>query len=108
MKLKDIWLYFMAKLFISYTRRDGYVTAEKLQELKNNLEKLGFFNIFIHALEPKQQKHEQYYVIKSLIKSDLIFLIQSPEVYKSKWVWIEIILGKIFLKKIIKINPFNL
>lgn len=89
------------KVFVSYTRRDGSVTTEMLRRLGRYLSKNH--EPFIHALEADKLRHQQFGVIKALISSNFVLLIDSPGVNHSPWVKIEIILSRILMRRIIKV-----
>jgi hypothetical protein len=94
------------KLFVSYTRRDGFVTTNMLKELYLYL--CSMCIPFIHAVEESNIVWQQFTVISALIRSHAILLIESPEVKRSPWVCLELLLGKLLLIPIIRINSLEL
>jgi hypothetical protein len=90
-----------ARVFVSYTQRDGVVTFEMLNKLNSNLQALCV--PFIHAVESKP-KSAQIDVIKRLLSSHLLILIVSPKVDNSPWVRFELFLAKIKLMPVIKLS----
>lgn len=90
-------------LFVSYTRRDGAVSYQMLFCLNIYLSEVC--KPFIHAIEQHQLKNQQIEVIKALLKSHAILLIESPEVKNSKWVKIELFISRLLLLPIIRLTP---
>jgi hypothetical protein len=93
-------------LFVSYTRRDGAVSYPMLSDLNDYLSNLC--TPFIHAVEQQNLKNQQIGVVKALLKSHAILLIESPEVNNSKWVRFELMLSRLLLLPIIKLSPEDL
>jgi hypothetical protein len=89
-------------LFVSYTRRDGTITNNMLIQLNNYLGSVC--TPFIHAVEESKLKNQQIAVIKALIKSHAILLVESPEIMKSKWVKLELFIARLLLLPIIRLN----
>jgi hypothetical protein len=90
-------------LFVSYTRRNGDVNYQMLFLLNIYLSELC--NPFIHAVEEHKLKNQQVAVIKALLKSHAILLIESPEIKKSKWVKIELFISRLLFLPIIRLTP---
>lgn len=93
------------RVFVSYTRRDGVVTIEMLKILNEKLKSLCV--PFIHALEI-QYSDSQIYVIRQLVISNFLILIESPDVYNSPWVRLELFLATLRLIPIIKISAYDI
>jgi hypothetical protein len=89
-------------IFVSYTRRDGLVSKDFLQKLFGKLS--NFSTPFIHALEPQELPFQEIRVLKALMKSHLVILIESPLIYRSPWVNLEILLSRLKLIPVIKIS----
>ncbi len=89
------------RVFVCYTRRDGYVTKSLLERLSENLDEICV--PFIHLVHSRHEDMEQLRVIKMLVRSHVLLLIESPYVYKSSWVILELILSRIFLIPMIRI-----
>lgn len=75
------------KYFISYTTRDEEVTKDLLEILSKKLCTLG--DIFIDLVD-NNSKDKQQRVIFELDNSDVLILVESKSVYKSKWVIFEL------------------
>lgn len=75
------------KCFVSYTTRDKEITKELLSNFADKLMKFGevFIDIINNNSEDKQAR-----VISELDNSDLLILIKTKSIYKSKWVSLEI------------------
>lgn len=90
------------RLFVSYSRRDGIVTTDTLRKLENQIKKEC--SPFIHCLQDSGSRWEQVRVIRALMQSDAILLIDSPAASTSGWVKLELIIGKILNLPIKKIK----
>lgn len=89
------------KVFVSYTIRDGLVDKQILMSIEEMIK--PFSLVYIDLLH-NYSKFPQFNVIKQLLSCSHIILLISPKVYKSPWVRFELIMARIFKKKIIKIN----
>lgn len=90
------------RVFVSYTRRDGVVTNPLLHSLHAFLSEVC--EPFIHAVEEPKLKHQQLAVVKALFSCRLIILVVSPEAVHSPWVRFELLVGRLLLRPIIRIN----
>lgn len=90
------------KVFVSYTRRDGAVTNSLLQSLHSFLAEVC--EPFVHAIEEPHLRHQQLGVFLALLRCHLIVLIVSPGYAHSPWVRLEILLGRMLFRPIIRIN----
>lgn len=90
------------RLFVSYTRRDGHIDEFLLRRLKAHLG--NTFEPFVHAVEEKSVVSEQFSVMRALFRCHLILLIESPGVRDSPWVRLELALGRLLLRPIIKLQ----
>lgn len=90
------------RVFVSYTERDGHVTIAFLQRLHDSL--VGICDPFIHAISAKRRSLQQRHVIRELLRSDLLIVIESPAVYRSPWVRFELLVSKIKLMPIIRLD----
>ena len=91
-----------ARVFISYTKRDGAVTNRLLQRLYDNLNEIS--SPFIDALRPQPQRFQQFAVIKALLCSHFLLVVESPSVYSSPWVRLELLLAKLRLLPVLRIS----
>jgi hypothetical protein len=94
------------RVFVCYTKRDGLVSSTLLEKLFENLDEICF--PFIHDLSKKFQTFEQLSVIKSLLYSHILILIESPQVYRSPWVKFELLISKIKMQPIITLSVSDL
>lgn len=88
------------RLFVSYTVRDGMVKKDDLIELNSILEYLD--DVYIDMIH-NTSRFPQLFVIFKVIRSSHFLIVESPSVYNSPWVKLEIFLAKLFRKKIIKV-----
>lgn len=93
-------------VFVSYTLRDGSVSLELLKRIHEHL--LEIAHPFVHALEDANAKHQQWRVVRALLQSHILVLLESPGVLKSPWVRLELLLGRLRLIPIVKINVADL
>jgi hypothetical protein len=95
-----------AHVFVTYTRRDGHVSGELLERLHDYL--AAFCTPFVHAVEASELTHQQVGVIRALVRSDLVIVIESPLVYRSPWVIFELLLCRLRLTPLIKLQVSDL
>ena len=93
-------------VFVSYTLRDGTVSLELLKRIHDHL--LGFAHPFVHALADATSKHQQLRVVRALLQSHLLVLLESSGVSQSPWVRLELLLGRLCLIPIVRINVADL
>lgn len=93
-------------LFVSYSRRDGMVTRPMLELLQTHLN--GVCSPFIHCLQERPGRWEQIRVLRQLFRSHAILLIESPAVRTSNWVKLELSLGRLLLRPIMRIRASDL
>lgn len=89
-------------VFVTYTRRDGAVTRELLERLHARL--VGVCNPFIHAVQESRMASQQGTVLWFLLRSHVLLLLESPGVWRSPWVRLELWLSRLRLIPIIRIN----
>jgi len=93
-------------VFVSYTLRDGTVSVELLKRIHDHF--LGIAHPFVHALADATAKHQQWRVVRALLQSHLLVLLESPGVSQSPWVRLELLLGRLRLIPIVRINVADL
>jgi hypothetical protein len=93
-------------VFVSYTIRDGMVTTALLYRLHTYLS--GMCRPFIHAVEKRNLSCQQLGVLRALLRADMILLIVSPAVRRSRWVMLELWLGHLLLRPVIRLNASDL
>lgn len=87
------------RIFVSYTLRDGQVTADLLAGLHRHLAVVC--SPFIHAIEAPRLRHQQLAVLWALVRSRAVVLLVSPSVHQSPWVRLELALGRLLRRPII-------
>jgi ABC-type arginine transport system ATPase subunit len=94
------------KFFVSYSRRDGVVTEQMLRLLQLHLRDLG--TPFIHCLQSSNGRWEQLKVMRALIASNVVLLIDSPAARTSPWVKLELLVARLFLRPILRLDAVDL
>ena len=94
------------KLFVSYSRRDGVVTKPMLELLDKHLRDVCV--PFIHCLHGSNRPWEQFHVLVALFRSHTVLLIESPAAATSKWVQLELWIGRLLCRPIIRLNAADL
>lgn len=74
------------QVFISYTLKDGLVTRAKLQKIKKQISE--FATCYIDILD-NDSLNKQQRVFDELLKSNLLLVLVSPDIKRSKWVMME-------------------
>lgn len=92
----------LATVFVSYTRRDGEVSNSLLERISSNFSSVS--TPYVHALDDYNGRFQQLRVIWKLFCSQTVFLITSSATKRSPWVAIELILSRIMLKPIIRMD----
>lgn len=91
-----------SKIFVSYTTRDGLVTPKVLKLVESNLQEIC--SPFIHAVAPNSKEITQFGVMKKLLSSHILILIESPSISRSPWVKLELLFAKLMLMPVIRLN----
>lgn len=94
------------KVFVSYSRRDGVVTRPMLELLDKHLRDVCI--PFIHCLHGSNRRWEQLYVLKELLASHTLLLIESPAAMSSPWVRLEIRLARLLCRPLIRLRASDL
>jgi len=89
-------------VFVSYTRRDGLVTNDMLHALHGRLSSLC--RPFVHAVEQPRLRFQQLAVIRALLRSRLLILIESPAVTLSPWVRFELFMASILRMPVVRLS----
>lgn len=79
--------YKMIRIFLSYTTRSSEINIENLKRIENVLNKYG--EVYIELLDCTSDKSQEK-VLMELKKSDVLLLVKTAEVHKSKWVNLEL------------------
>ena len=90
-----------ARIFVSYTFRDGSIDADKLRLAKAHLSTLG--HVFVDHLSDTTACHPQLKIIWHLIRCHLVVIIESRMVYRSPWVLLELLIAKVTLTPIVEV-----
>lgn len=93
-------------LFVSYSRRDGLVTTELLRRLECHLQ--GVCIPFIHCIHERGGRWEQLRVIRALMNSHAVLLVESPAASTSRWVRLELVLAKILCRPLLRLDVRDL
>ena len=94
------------KIFVSYSRRDGVVTTSMLELLEKHLSDVC--TPFIHCIHGANRRWEQIHVLRALLSSHTLLLIESPAAEKSPWVKLEVCLAKILCRPLIRLRACDL
>ena len=94
------------KIFVSYSRQDGVVTKPMLELLNAYLREVCV--PFIHCLHGSNRRWEQLHVLMALFSSHIVLLIESPAATTSKWVRLELWLGRMLCRPIIRLRASDL
>ncbi|WP_418551573.1 toll/interleukin-1 receptor domain-containing protein [Prevotella sp.] len=89
-------------IFISYTIKDKEISLNSLNFISKKLKHIG--NVYIDIIN-NNSLNKQERVFYELDNSDVVILLVSPNVYKSRWVKMELERAK---EKSIPIIPFTL
>lgn len=74
-------------IFISYTIKDKEISFDSLSSISRKLKHIG--NVYIDIIN-NDSINKQERVFYELDNSDIVMLLITPNVYKSKWVIIEL------------------
>lgn len=89
-------------IFVSYTTKDQEVTLHSLTEVSIKLKQIGY--VYIDLIN-NNSLNKQKRVFDELDNSDVLILLVSPNVYKSKWVIKEIERANL---QLIPVVPFTI
>ncbi len=91
------------RVFVSYTTRDGCISRFQLKRLRENLSEVC--NPYIHALDcTDSETSGQLSVFKKLLTSHLLIIVETPGVYESPWVKLELFLSKLKMTPVIRLD----
>jgi hypothetical protein len=94
------------KVFVSYSRRDGVVTKPMLELLDKHLRDVC--TPFIHCLHGSNRRWEQLHVLKALLASHTLLLVESPAAESSPWVRMEVWLARILGRPMIRLRACDI
>lgn len=98
--------HYKMKLFVSYSRRDGVVTTDTLRMLDEHLRDVCI--PFIHCLQDTGSRWEQLHVIRALLLSHAVLLVESPAAKTSSWVRLELFLAKLLGRPLMRIQATDI
>ena len=88
------------KIFISYTMKDNEISIAFLNNIKEKYQ--NFVNIYIDKLCDLSSQDS---VLNELSTSDIVLLLNTQNIFNSKWVKLELDYAKSLGIPIIKYNP---
>ncbi len=92
------------RAFVSYTTRDGCISRFQLERLRENLSEVC--DPYIHALDCADgEKSGQLSIFKKLLTAHLLIIVETPGVYESPWVKLELLLCKLKITPVIRLEP---
>lgn len=94
------------KIFVSYSRRDGVVTTLMLELLDKHLRDVC--TPFIHCLHGSNRKWEQVHVLRALLSSHTLLLIESPAAETSPWVKLEVWVARVLCRPLIRLRASDI
>lgn len=97
---------YQMKLFVSYSRRDGVVTTDTLRILDEHLRDVCM--PFIHCLHDTGSRWEQMRVIRALLFSHAVLLVESPAANVSGWVRLELFIAKLLGRPLMRIRATDI
>lgn len=94
------------RLFVSYSRRDGTVTSEALRALDVHLREVC--TPFIHCLHDSGSNWEQVRVLRALLTSHAVLLVESPAAATSHWVRLELFIARLLGRPLLRLQASDL
>ena len=94
------------RVFVSYSRRDGVVTKPMLELLDKHLQ--GVCTPFIHCLHGSNRRWEQLHVLRALLASHTLLLVESPAAESSPWVRLEVWLARLLCRPLIRLRASDI
>ncbi len=88
------------RVFVSYTNRDGFISDGFLRCVESWLS--GVCRPFVHRATTSRRRFEQFLVIWALIRSHVLIVLESPHVYDSPWVRLELFLARLKMMPVVK------
>lgn len=89
------------RVFVSYTQRDGVLTRCMLDALSKSLSEVC--QPFVHALDAEPPRFPQLRVLKKLLGAHAIILVETPEVQRSPWVRLELLIAGLKMMPVVRI-----
>lgn len=94
------------RLFVSYSRRDGLVTSEILETLDAHLR--AVCAPFIHCLHGSGSRWEQVRVLRALLASHAVLVVESPATATSSWVRLELGIARLLCRPVLRLQATDL
>lgn len=91
----------LPRIFVSYTTLDGALSDAFLLSVESWFS--GVSRPFVHRPIASPPRLEQFRVIHALLRSHLLVVLDSPSVQKSRWVRLEIFIGRLKMMPIIRV-----
>lgn len=91
----------MSRVFVSYTHRDGFISDSFLECVESWLSDVC--QPYIHRVKDATDRLEQFRVVRALLRSHVVLILDSPSIDKSPWVRLELALAKLKMMPIIKL-----
>lgn len=92
-----------AKIFFSYTLRDGEISKDILLKIKQQFERFSELETYFDLLDNHSTNHQEY-VYSALANANILCLIKSPAINVSIWVRKELYVAKIRNLPIVEIS----
>lgn len=92
-----------AKIFFSYTLRDGEISKDILLKIKQQFERFSELETYFDLLDNHSTNHQEY-VYNVLASANILCLIKSPAINVSTWVKKELRVAKIRNLPIVEIS----
>lgn len=89
------------RVFVSYTHRDGFISDSFLECVESWLSDVC--QPYIHRAKKTTDRLEQFRVVKALLRSHVVLVLDSPSIHKSPWVRLELALARLKMIPIIRL-----
>ena len=90
------------RVFVSYTTRDQTVSEALLVFVEAWL--AGVSRPFVHQPTRRKDRFEQTRVIRALLRSHILIVLESPSVDQSPWVRLELLIGRLKMMPIVRLR----
>ena len=90
------------RVFVSYTTRDQTVSEALLVFVESWL--AGVSRPFVHQPTRRKGRFEQTRVIRALLRSHILLVLESPSVDESPWMRLELIIGRLKMMPIVRLR----
>ncbi len=90
-----------SRVFVSYTHRDGFISDSFLECVESWLSDVC--QPYIHRVKEPTDRFEQFRVVRALLRSHVVLVLDSPNIHKSPWVRLELVLARLKLMPVIRL-----